>query len=83
MPNTTPHSKRVIRASELGQYAYCAKAWWLGGVLGVKSSNTRELHRGEVVHRVHGQQVWWSQALLVAAGVSIVVAVIGLIALAQ
>jgi|GEM_PF-1891611 len=73
--------RRVIRASELGQYAYCPKAWWLGGVLGVKSANTRDLHRGEVAHRLHGQHVWWAQALLVVAVVLAVLALIVFIGL--
>lgn len=62
---------RVIRASELAQYAYCAKAWWLGSVQGVASSNTRELAHGEHVHRAHGRRVWLAGALRVAAAIVI------------
>jgi CRISPR/Cas system-associated exonuclease Cas4 (RecB family) len=58
---------RVIRASELAQYAYCAKAWWLGSVQGVASSNTRELAHGEQVHRAHGRRIWLAGALRIAA----------------
>ena len=62
---------RVIRASELAQYAYCAKAWWLGSVQGVASSNTRELARGERAHRAHGRRVWLAGALRIAAAIVI------------
>ena len=79
----TRNSRRVIRASELGQYAYCPKAWWLGSVLGVKTTNTHDLHRGEIVHRAHGQQVWWSRALLIVAAVLALAALVMLIGLAR
>ena len=48
---------RVIRASELGQYSFCAKAWWLGSVEGVPSANVREMDAGTSAHEQHGQAV--------------------------
>jgi len=54
---------RIIRASEIGQYKYCARAWWLGSVMGVPSANTRELAQGYKAHRRHGQGVWLAAAL--------------------
>ncbi len=50
----------IIRASELGQYAYCAKAWWLGSVEGVPSANVREMDAGTSAHEQHGQAVQMS-----------------------
>ena len=50
-------SERIIRASEIGQYDYCAKAWWLGSVEGVQPSNVRELQAGIAAHEAHGRQV--------------------------
>jgi len=49
--------KRVIRASEIGQYAYCARDWWLGSVEGLPSSHLDEMADGEAVHRRHGRRV--------------------------
>ena len=60
-------SRRVIRASEVGQYLYCARAWWLGSIQGAPSVNTRELAEGEAAHRRHGRTVWASRALIVLA----------------
>jgi CRISPR/Cas system-associated exonuclease Cas4 (RecB family) len=67
-------SSQVIRASELGQYAYCARAWWLGRVLGYRSANLEELAAGEAAHLRHGQEVVsyhrlqrWAYALLALA----------------
>jgi CRISPR/Cas system-associated exonuclease Cas4 (RecB family) len=67
-------SSQVIRASELGQYAYCARAWWLGRVLGYRPTNLERLAAGEAAHVRHGQQVVgyhrlqrWAYALLALA----------------
>ncbi len=73
-PRQTPVKSRVIRASELGQYAYCARAWWLQTIRGIPPANTRDLQQGEATHRRHGQTVWLAGALRWAA--------IGLLALA-
>lgn len=71
--------KRVIRASELGQYRYCARAWWLGQVLGYRSTNVEAMQRGSEQHRAHGRSVvryhrlrWLALALLLFAGVTLV-----------
>jgi len=65
---------RVVRASEIGEYVYCARAWWLGAVQNRPSINQRELAQGERDHRRHGQGVRLAQrverlavGLLVAA----------------
>lgn len=47
----------VIRASELGQYAFCARAWWLGRVKGYRSANVAAMQRGAARHRTHGRAV--------------------------
>jgi len=54
---------RVIRASELGEYAYCARAWWLGRVLGYRPANLERLAAGEAAHLRHGQTVVSSRRL--------------------
>ena len=50
-------SDRVIRASEIGQYDFCAEAWWLGSIEGVRPSNVHELQAGAAAHAEHGRQV--------------------------
>jgi len=74
---------RVIRASEIGQYAYCARAWWLGSVRGLPSAHTGKLTAGEAAHRRHGREVkrsLWLNRL--AYAVLLLAAVIGAIWLA-
>ncbi len=50
-------SDRIIRASEIGQYDFCAKAWWLGSVEGVPPANLDELQAGTAAHEEHGRKV--------------------------
>jgi hypothetical protein len=54
---------QVIRASELGQYAYCARGWWLGRVLGYRPANLERLAAGEAAHVRHGRKVISSRRL--------------------
>jgi len=72
-------SDTVIRASEIGQYDFCAKAWWLGSIEGVQPSNIHELQAGTTAHEQHGRQVRRASQLqmiaigLVALGVIVLV----------
>lgn len=50
-------SNRIIRVSEINQYVYCAKAWWLGAMEGVVPTNIREIEMGTLAHTRHGQDL--------------------------
>lgn len=47
----------IIRASELSQYAFCERAWWLGRIKGWRSSNVEAMQQGVARHRAHGRAV--------------------------
>jgi hypothetical protein len=47
----------IVRASEIGEYVYCARAWWLHRVQGHASRNVAALQEGQVVHDRHGRDV--------------------------
>ena len=47
----------LIRASEIGQYIFCERAWWLSRVQNVPSTNTAELAAGTQAHERHGRNV--------------------------
>ena len=46
----------VIRASDIGSYLYCRRAWWYKKQ-GVESENKAELAAGTELHHKHGRKV--------------------------
>ena len=64
---------KPIRASEIGSYLYCARAWWYQQK-GVASSNQGEMTLGTELHRHHGQQVLASSLTRILAIVLLLVA---------
>jgi CRISPR/Cas system-associated exonuclease Cas4 (RecB family) len=56
--------KALIRASEIGEYVYCARAWWLRRVAGLTPAGSERRERGTVLHRRHGRAVVMSGALI-------------------
>ena len=70
----------IIRASEISQYAFCARSWWLQRVQGYRSSNLAAMDQGAARHRTHGRAVEryhllrrLAVALLVLAGAALLV----------
>ena len=51
----------TIRASEIGQYVFCRRAWWLGTVQGYRPVNEADLSAGTQAHLRHGHAVAGSQ----------------------
>ncbi len=53
-------SMKPIRASEVGSYIYCARAWMYARQ-GIEPSNQAEMTTGSELHRLHGRQVFASR----------------------
>jgi hypothetical protein len=83
MPAKRTREDTTLRASELGQYIYCANAWWLGRVEGVQPSNVRQLEAGAAAHAQHGATVALAELLsrvaLICLTLGGVLAIIGLV----
>jgi CRISPR/Cas system-associated exonuclease Cas4 (RecB family) len=54
----------IIRASEVGEYVYCGRAWWLRRVVGLEPAGRERREAGVAAHRRHGASVRWSGTLL-------------------
>ncbi|HEX6385259.1 MAG TPA: hypothetical protein VF177_11360 [Anaerolineae bacterium] len=50
-------SYKWIRASEISDYVYCRRSWWLKRVRGYTAENVRELAAGTRYHQQHGRMV--------------------------
>ena len=70
----------VVRASEVGEYTFCARAWWLHRVKGYRSANVAQLAQGSDRHRAHGRAVRASFLLRRVAAILLVLAVAALVA---
>jgi hypothetical protein len=71
---------RVLRASEIGEYLFCKRAWWLHRQ-GVEPSNRAAREAGIAAHESHAKVVAWTGCLRTIAFIllltAIVLAVIG------
>lgn len=47
---------KPIRASDIGSYLYCRRAWWYR-LSGQESANQAEMAAGTELHRRHGRTV--------------------------
>jgi len=47
---------KTVRASEIGAYLYCQRAWWYRRQ-GVENANQAEMTSGSDLHMRHGQRV--------------------------
>jgi hypothetical protein len=73
---------RVLRASELGEYSYCSRAWWYRHILRIAPpgrESAGRLEAGTRAHNRHGRAVALSSTLRV---IGIALALLGLLAFA-
>ncbi|MBN1994336.1 MAG: hypothetical protein JW953_16685 [Anaerolineae bacterium] len=47
----------LIRASELTQYDFCHRAWWLGSVKNMRPADPSDQARGVQFHSRHARQI--------------------------
>ncbi len=49
--------RSLVRASDIGAYTYCRRAWYLAQVRGVAHEQPQRLARGSQAHAQHGRRV--------------------------
>jgi CRISPR/Cas system-associated exonuclease Cas4 (RecB family) len=64
----------IIRASEVGEYVYCARAWWLRRVVGLEPDGRERRELGTAMHRRHGRAVAGSRVLVLLGTALVLVA---------
>lgn len=73
-----PRDRSLVRASDLGAWAFCHRAWWLREVKGAAHGDPAVLARGGKAHRAHGRKALVAQRLaksgviLIAIGLAII-----------
>jgi hypothetical protein len=71
-----------LRASEIGEYAYCSRAWWLRRVRGIEPSDMAPLRAGTDAHRRHARGLavarWARRAGWVLLAFVVVMAILAL-----
>lgn len=66
---------KIIRASEIGAYIYCRRAWWYQQQ-GIQSTNLEDLAMGSEMHYQHGRRVLVSGCIRAAAYAMLLLALI-------
>ena len=57
---------RLIRASEVGEYVFCHRAWWLRTIEKLTPESQARMAAGVASHHRHGLRVALSRALMIA-----------------
>ncbi len=71
----------VIRVSDVGEYVFCPRAWWLRRVKGIEPEPLERLDEGYEFHRAHQRQVF-TLGKLWFVGIAFLLIGLGLILLA-
>lgn len=68
----------TVSASEVGQWIYCHRAWWLSRQ-GATNQNVKPLARGEKAHQRHSRQVASASLMSYLARILMIIAIIAII----
>ena len=80
-----PKDRSYVRASDIGQWNFCQRAWWLGRVQKAPHERPEKLDWGEQSHDAHGRLTARAQRLR-KSGVALVTGgliLLGLLLLVQ
>lgn len=51
------NDRSLVRASDIGLWGFCRRAWWLARVRGVEHQRPARLAKGTAAHQAHGHTV--------------------------
>ena len=71
----------IFRASELAEYVYCRRAWWVRRVQEISLPDSPELQYGVSVHADHNNRVDYAIGLQYCGYLLIVVGIVALLLL--
>ncbi len=82
MPCCVPvrRAMRPIRASEIGAFLYCKRAWWYQSQ-GIETQNQTELAAGTAFHAEHGRKVLAAGLMRLAGWIVLALGLITLVVL--
>ena len=66
---------KTIRASDIGSYLYCRRAWWYR-INNFESSNQAEMVAGTALHRAHGRAVFTAGLIRTLAWAALLLALV-------
>ncbi len=49
--------RTLVRASDIGAWSFCQRAWWLAHVQHIPHQNPEVLQQGNAAHAAHGRAV--------------------------
>ena len=76
-PARPAHRERFVSASELAEYAYCRRAWWLRAVRGAASAEQgTRFDEGRAAHDRHALGLLAARALAITAVALLVAAAV-------
>lgn len=70
----SPPRRPLVRASDVGAWAFCNRAWWLARVQNAEHQSPQRLRHGNRVHEQHGRRVMRAQRLRSAALIALALA---------
>lgn len=73
----------VLRASEVREYVFCARAWWLRRVIGLEPDKRQRtyMEHGTLLHKRHGLIVKLSSFFLLVSIMLLILAALATFAL--
>ena len=67
--------QQFLRASEIGSYLFCARAWWYQKQE-ITPENQHQLNMGTAYHHIHGRDVLLARALQAAGWLFLLAALV-------